>query len=1536
MDKSYSNSLVLLSIAVAIVASYVALDLASRVTASRDSKAARYWLIGGAISMGIGIWSMHFIGMLALHLPIAMSYDVPITLLSLVIAGLVSGFALYTINRGTLALPRLLGAGTLMGVGIASMHYTGMAAMQMQPPIRYDMGLLGLSIVVAICASVAALSIAFRLRLGTMRSALGARVGSALIMGVAICGMHYIGMAAAQFAPNSICTVDPQAIHNGWLAGAVGVFALMALAATLMISLFDVRLTERSAEFADELRERNRFLAKQALDLADANARLQDEMHERSRAQRALQESESHFRNAFDFATIGMALMSLQGRWLQVNRALCQIIGYSEDELLARTFQDVSHPDDLNANLEYARQLLGGEIKTYQMEKRYLHKGGHAVWVLLSVSLVREENGAPVHFIAQMQDISGRKHAEQARRESEERFQLVVQGTHDGIWDWNMITDECYYSPRYKELLGFDGEDMRAVRASFEKRLHAEDLRPTLKALQAHLTKKIPYDTQYRLRVESGEYRWFHARGQACWDADGKPIRFTGALRDITEHKQNELAVERSEKFLHAIIDSLPQPIFVKDQAHRWVLVNQRFCETAGRDRHTLIGRSDPDVFSSEAVERVWAEDDQAMRMRQPLFVETQEVRPDGSVAWLLKSKQRVDLPDGAHIVGILTDITPQKQTELALRESEGRFRGLTQLSADWFWEQDEQFRFTSQIGGGLTSMNIAPDYMLGKMRWELPFVNMRDTDWDEHKTMLLAHRAFHDLELCRRNDDGELRYVSLSGEPVFDASGVFKGYRGVGRDITARKNVEQALRDSEESHRLLAENSSDMIVRVTPSGLLTYASPASFGALGYHPEELLGRAVPDFIHPSEREEAARLYGEVVRKNVVNVVTCRLRRRDASWIWMETSFRAVRDEASQRTVQVIGVSRNVDERIRVTEALNRFKYVLDHTLDMIYIFDAETLRFSYVNEGAALGLGYERDALLSMAPWDLRPDATEAQYRQMIEPFLRGEIQSRHFETVHRRADGNEMPVDVTMQLMRRAGETGTFIAVIRDASERKKIDRMKNEFVSTVSHELRTPLTSIRGSLGLVAGGAAGQLPEHAMKLVTIAHNNSERLVRLINDILDMEKIESGKMRFDMQSHSIRTLLEQAVEANRAYGEQLRVRFEIQGEIPDAQIIADSDRFMQVMANLLSNAAKFSPSPGVVEVTVRKAQPGLRISVTDHGPGIPEEFRSTIFGKFSQADSTDSRQKGGTGLGLSIVKAIIEKHGGDVAFDSEIGRGTTFHVGFQLAPQAAASDAPAPCAGQRRVLICEDDAQAASAIGAVLEQAGFETEIASTLSAARTLLARHTYAAVTLDLLLPDGDGVELIRELRQSAATRDLPVVVISRDTQDGRIRLNGCASQVVGWLDKPVSPGNLLDLVRTNIAKGHGQKARILHVEDDEDVKQVVASIAGDVAIFDSASGVSEALSLIRRHTYSLVILDVGLRNGSGWDLLPALNELPSPPPVIVFSAQNLDPERSKSVAAALTKASTSNQHLLDVIKHVTGIAADAPAMQESQPS
>lgn len=227
---------------------------------------------------------------------------------------------------------------------------------------------------------------------------------------------------------------------------------------------------------------------------------------------------------------------------------------------------------------------------------------------------------------------------------------------------------------------------------------------------------------------------------------------------------------------------------------------------------------------------------------------------------------------------------------------------------------------------------------------------------------------------------------------------------------------------------------------------------------------------------------------------------------------------------------------------------------------------------------------------------------------------------------------------------------------------ERIKIDRLKKEFVSTVSHELRTPVTSIQGALGLIRGGAVSA--DKMQGLVEIAHKNSERLVRLLNDILDIEKIEAGKMNFRFRPVSVRALVDEAVAANRGYGENYGVDIAVAGEAPDVAVRGDDDRLMQVMANLLSNAVKFSPKGGIVTIRAAAVEPNrVRISVADQGPGIPVEFRSRMFGKFAQADATDARRLGGTGLGLSIVKLIVERHGGAVGFETELGQGTTFNV---------------------------------------------------------------------------------------------------------------------------------------------------------------------------------------------------------------------------------------------------------------------------------
>jgi PAS domain S-box-containing protein len=260
------------------------------------------------------------------------------------------------------------------------------------------------------------------------------------------------------------------------------------------------------------------------------------------------------------------------------------------------------------------------------------------------------------------------------------------------------------------------------------------------------------------------------------------------------------------------------------------------------------------------------------------------------------------------------------------------------------------------------------------------------------------------------------------------------------------------------------------------------------------------------------------------------------------------------------------------------------------------------------------------------------------------------------------RLDGHVIDVETFGIAVTYLGEPASLV-MFQDISERKQVDRLKSEFVSVVSHELRTPLTAIRGALGLVAGGVTGTLPTQAQAMIEIAHTNSKRLMRLINDILDIEKIESGKLHFDLQPLHLMALVEQALEANHAYAEQFGVSFALTQTVTGALVYADGDRLMQVLANLLSNAAKFSPRGETVQVAVSRRAGSIRLEVRDHGPGIPEAFRGRIFQKFAQADSSDTRQKGGTGLGLNITKAIVERLDGQIGFDTSTGVGTTFYV---------------------------------------------------------------------------------------------------------------------------------------------------------------------------------------------------------------------------------------------------------------------------------
>lgn len=356
---------------------------------------------------------------------------------------------------------------------------------------------------------------------------------------------------------------------------------------------------------------------------------------------------------------------------------------------------------------------------------------------------------------------------------------------------------------------------------------------------------------------------------------------------------------------------------------------------------------------------------------------------------------------------------------------------------------------------------------------------------------------------------------------------------------------------------------------------------------------------------------------------------------------------------------------------RRSRMLREFQATLDGTQDGILIFEPDTLRFRYANRGASAQTGYSRAELLTMSPLALKPNFDEASYRRLLAPMLAGKQPLLLFETTHRHKQGREIPVEVMLQYMAPEEGPAHFINIVRDISERKKLDQQKDQFVATVSHELRTPLTAIRGALGLVAGGVTGELPLQAQEYVGVALAGTDRLMHLVGDLLDLEQVRSKGLTLQPKATPLGSVVESAISSSQPLAQSLGIELAVLGEPSWPDVLVDGDRLLQVLTNLISNALKFSARGQRIELQLAARGPRARLEVCDHGPGIPDSFRPRVFERFAQAEASDGRRRNGSGLGLSISKALIEGMNGEIGFFDTEGSGATFFIELPLVPMA-------------------------------------------------------------------------------------------------------------------------------------------------------------------------------------------------------------------------------------------------------------------------
>jgi PAS domain S-box-containing protein len=1343
-------------------------------------------------------------------------------------------------------------------------------------------------------------------------------------------------------------------------------------------------------------------------ELETTTTHLQKEIAERRRAEESLRQTEDRFRNAFDHAPIGMALVSPEGRWLQVNHALCEITGYSEQELLERTFQDITHPDDLEADLDFARGMLAGNLPAYCMEKRYLRKDGQSVWILLSVSRSHNEMGKPFLFVTQVQDISERKLAEGLIKEraclaaltADVGIALTQQGSLQGllqrcteaivqhldaafarIWTLGPQGDVLELQASAGMYTHLDGAHARVPVGKFKIGLIAQERKP-------HLTNQVIGDP----RVHGQE--WARREGMVAFA--GHPLILGGEvcgvmalfarkpLSDTTiaaleaianevalgiERKRAEEALADSNALLKGVLDGSTQlAIMAIDRDGLITVFNTGAERMFGYAAEEMIGRRTPAILCIEA--EITSRGEELTRiLGRPIVgldvfleparlgdVAEQEwtcVRKDGShlIASLVVTAMRDPNREIIGFMGIIRDITEPKRIEAALRESETRFRRIMTNVLDFVAQVTLEGTYEYVAPSSLTLLGYSPDQLVGKSAFSI----VHPDDFDELETKFtkeIQHGVPVRGEFRFRHADGRYLWLERVGNPLLDEQGQVCGVIINSRDISDRKRNEEELRASEETLRVISDTALDAVILMDSAGQVGHWNSAAEQMFGYTREEILGRDLHQLLappHDRELYEKARPHflrtgqgaaiGKVLELEAVH--------KDGNRFPVEVSVAAVRLRGDWSAV---GIVRDITERKQVEETLreseNRFRRITTNMIDLIVETDAEGT-IVYVTPSTLAVTGYTAAEMLGKPVLDfVQPD--DFRRAEASLQCVYGTQKAHGIEFRCRKADGNDLWLEwmANPLLDENHGVRGALIAC-RNISLRKQVEeellkakvaaeaanRAKSEFLANMSHEIRTPMNGVMGMLELALESDLTGSQRHYVEMAKIS---ADSLLGIINDILDFSKIESGKLELESTGFDLRETVGDTVKtlAARAQKKGLELILHVHPDVPSA-VVGDPLRLSQVIVNLVGNAIKFTEhGEVVVQITTEPCddgQVGLHFRVTDTGCGIPPDKQQLIFDAFSQADSSTSRLFGGTGLGLAICTRLVDLMGGTIGVKSEVGKGCSFHFtarfGRQLRTIVEEHAEPIALEGLL-ALVVDDNATNLAVLEELLSNWRMRPK---GVTGGREALAEMEAAAakgapyrlVLLDSQMPDLEGFDVAREIRQRHDLPEVILILLSSDDKPGDMAR--CQEfGISAFLRKPIKQSELLDAIlnvlhqaprktryvtapRPSAASQHGA-LHILLAEDNEVNQEYAIELLqrrGHTVVV--ANNGQEALAEWEMGAFDIILMDVQMPRMDGFAATATIRQRENATgrhtPIIALTAHVMKGDRERCLSAGM---------------------------------
>ena len=971
---------------------------------------------------------------------------------------------------------------------------------------------------------------------------------------------------------------------------------------------------------------------------------------------------EDSYRSIFENYYIAITIADEKERIISWNKYAEKLFKMNEKDLALRDVSSLYPPDEWK---KIRKENIRQKGIKYKMESKMIRKDGERFDVEVSICVLKGAEGKTAGSIGIIKDNTRLKKTERKLINSEQRYKTIFENSAVAI----MLTDEnekiISWNKYTEELLSMANEDlyMKPVESIYPseefKKIRKENIRQ--KGMQHHLETKVlrknkePIDVDISISVLKNH--------------KGEIIGSIGVIKDITEQKRIERELEYEHNLLQSLLDNIPDSIYFKDNEGKFIKVNKAKAKHSNTTPDKIVGKTDFDFFMKNVAEKSYSDDKEIMKTGRPIVNKIEKIKDEtGTERWVLTTKiPRYDRnKEIIGTMGISRDITK-------LKKSEEKYKNLFETAIDPIVILDKNGNFVEVNEQVTKTLGYNKNDLIGKKLDEAKILTQDSLNKSLDgfiKRMKGESVPTYEVEIISK--DGEKIPAEINASPLHENGEVIGDFVII-RDLRERykrREIERELVQSENRFRDIFDSTSDFLLYLE-KGIILDINKAAINLGDLKKEEIIGKSFASLKSIFGKEDMEK-HLEAIEKtgegSDIRDYQSDLKSANGEILKFLFSADCIRDDKEIRGILIRG--RDITQRQRAWDELvkleEKYRVLAETSADGVLTIDPLG-RLTYVNPSFEKLCARRKSQILATLFREYLSDDSVYFFQQVFIDARKNDEKIENVELELAHADGNLIPIEANIAPFKRDNEFAGMVCTIRDITERRKIEdelkkseRLKTEFMNIAAHELKSPVTPIKGYLDLII--SEKDTTDKIKNWAKVSLRNAERLLKLVTDILDVSRLDTDTMKFEMERLDPVEILDEIAEDMKAVVEGKKLKFitKIPRDLP--KIMGDRYRLSQILKNLLGNAVKFTDN-GSISIIAEKKDEHILISVKDTGIGVSKDELKKIFAKFYQAYTGDDRKNEGTGLGLFICKEIIQKHNGDIWAESELGKGSTFMI---------------------------------------------------------------------------------------------------------------------------------------------------------------------------------------------------------------------------------------------------------------------------------